>query len=859
MKKLFKILITALLCIMSLMMLIFVTSPKHDVTVQVSASDSYEMTSADEDKAIVETPEATDTPETWREVTLCGKTFSTKNRKLDLSNIKPSDVDAVCEVLPEMKNLVYVDIGTSDNGLTFDDLDKLFDSAPNAKFSYRFELYGQTLNTYDKVLDFNHYEITDNADELMTYLPYMRNLRTLDMDSCGIGNERMAEIRDSIPDVEVIWRIWFGSDYSVRTNVEKILASKPSWGGTITNEDAQQLKYCTKLKFLDLGHNDELTDFSFVSELEDLRIAVISITGVSDLTPFSNCKKLYYLEAGNTKVSDLSPLAECPNLQHLNVGTCSAVNDITPLYDLNLKRLWLGSGDPVPSEQVAKMQELHPGIEIDTTCPTGLEGGTIGVNEGFVMGKWKSYKQYLAADWVIYEYTGSFPAQHPKGIFRIAYDAFEYALNPACYSFIEYDPLYYEHGSIYETTSGTPVDLQEDPDGGKVIYLTNDTENIDAWISLGEKYTEETGVPVTVKTGEDLSEALTDIDAPTLFEINGAPDVRTYGESCFDLTGTDAYKALTSEKYAATKGGEVLGIAKSHSCYGILVNKNVLEKLGIELDSITDYESLSSAVSKITNGKGTTNYESAFVSGPMNDITETAMTNRLALIPITLELNEEDGGLKDILEGKYLDGFHKFWDLYIYNMCCSYYDISPAAYVQRTNKDSCNEFIEGDAAFFVCGSEIWEYIEKDGRLSADDIAIIPVYMGYDDEKSQGLCESTDWYWAVNKDASEENINATVDFLNWLTTSDEAAAALYEMGYTIPYQNAVKSDNPLIEADREMTASGKIPINTNYSVLPSESWRDEVNYEMAAYSANLGDWSDIYGEIATVWAGEYAIK
>ena len=54
-----------------------------------------------------------------------------------------------------------------------------------------------------------------------------------DRDYCGVSNEAMAQIRDENPNVEVVWRIWFGENYSVRTDVERILASKPTVGGMI--------------------------------------------------------------------------------------------------------------------------------------------------------------------------------------------------------------------------------------------------------------------------------------------------------------------------------------------------------------------------------------------------------------------------------------------------------------------------------------------------------------------------------------------------------------------------------------------------------------------------------------------------
>ena len=811
-----------------------------------------------EQRATSNEQRATETEFVAREVTLCGKSFMTSKRKLDLSGISSAEVDEACEILSEMPNLVYVDIGGEENGLSLQELEKLFQAAPNASFSYDFQLYGQSLNTFDRVLDFNHYTIEDNGEGLLKMLPFMRNCRTLDLDSCGLSNELCDSIRQAYPELKVIWRIWFGSNYSVRTDVEKILASKPSVGGDIGNEDAQAIKYCTELKFLDLGHNEELSDFSFISELKNLRVAVVSITALEDLTPFASCSELYYLEAGNTKISDLSPLASCSKLEHLNVGTCFEVKDISPLYELELKRLWLGSGDPVPAEQVAKMAELHPGIEIDTTCPTGYEGGTVGANEGFVMGKWKSYKQYLAADWEIYNYTGSFPAQKPKGVFRVVYDAFEYALNPACYQFSWYDELLEPHDSIYGDTSGGTVDLEEREEG-RVVYLTKDEDSLEAWQTLAAAYEAETGVKVTVKAGETIEDSLLDVDCATIFELSDSEEYIKFKDSCLELSQSGAYSRLTSPYLALSEGGEVLGLPKSVGTYGIVVNKKLLEGYGFSVEDIKDYDSLLSAVSAITEQRNVSSTVAAFVSGAMGDISSTGLTTRLVNVPLAMEFRDSEVPFKTELEGTYLDKFHSFWDLCIYNMNCSYYDLSPAAVYLRQNYDSFREFAAGEGVFFICGDEIWDTMVEDGRISEEDIAIIPIYMGIGDESSQGLCTGSESFWCVNKNAPEEDIAAALDFLEWCVSSEAGTGALADMGLNLPYENARETDNLFIKTDRQLTEQGKIPVSWCFGAMPTESWRDEVNYEMGAYAANLGDWGDIYGEIVTVWKAEYAIK
>jgi len=379
---------------------------------------------------------------------LMGKDVDPAAETVDLRGLSRGEVSsaaATLALLPELKSVVLGSAAESD--LKWEDVAALGEACPNAALDYAFTLWGKDVNLSDEMLDLNHITMDDAGAAVRQVLPYMRNCKVLDMDFCGVSNEDMAVIRDENPNVDVVWRIWFGTDYSVRTNVTSILASKPTKGGTLYNDVGDQLKYCTKVRYLDLGHNFDITDFGFVRYMPDLEIVVISMTGISDLSPFASCEHLKYMEAGNCQLSDLSPLAECKELRHLNVGTNEGVRDITPLYELDLKRLWLGVGDPVPAEQVEEMRRLHPKCEVNTTVPTGLERDANGVqnNQGYVEQYWKCYQQYLKADWDFYANYQVFPNQRPLGWWKVIYKCFQYNLQDQAYAFAWNDPKYDPH------------------------------------------------------------------------------------------------------------------------------------------------------------------------------------------------------------------------------------------------------------------------------------------------------------------------------------------------------------------------------------------------------------------------------
>lgn len=287
---------------------------------------------------------------------------------LDLTALSSAAVPEAMELLSALPALSHVELGNSDiTKLSWDDIYALISACPEVDFDYAFTVYGKIFNLDSTVMDLNHMTLNDNGAEALRAARCMKKLELLDMDFCGVPNEAMEQIRDSLPGVKVVWRIWFGTNYSVRTDVEKILASKPSVGGTLRDADVQVLKYCSDVKYIDLGHNEILTDISFVSYMPKLEVAILAMNDIVDISPLANCPELEYLEIQtNNRLADISPLAACTKLAHLNTAHCREISDISALYGLeNLERFWLGASNGVPQEQKDEFRRLHPDCELD--------------------------------------------------------------------------------------------------------------------------------------------------------------------------------------------------------------------------------------------------------------------------------------------------------------------------------------------------------------------------------------------------------------------------------------------------------------------------------------------------------------
>ncbi len=296
-------------------------------------------------------------------------------KSVDLSALRSDQVDAALRSLRQLTGPEVLELGTErEDGPTWAQIARLREAAPGAALRYCFTLYGKAVTLEDETLDLNHIEMDDNGAHVREVIACMPRLRWLCMDSCGVDNEHMAAIRDDFPSVEVVWRVWFGWVYTVRTDVEKILASKTSWGGEMTSDDVSVLRYCTKVRYLDLGHNNNIDDISFVSCMPDLEVCILAMNDLHDLSPLADCPKLEYLELfHNYHLRDLSPLAGLKNLRHLNVSNCWELDDISPLYGLDLERLYIGVMTKVPAEQIAEYRRLHPDCEVEDTLYEGSE------------------------------------------------------------------------------------------------------------------------------------------------------------------------------------------------------------------------------------------------------------------------------------------------------------------------------------------------------------------------------------------------------------------------------------------------------------------------------------------------------
>ena len=289
-------------------------------------------------------------------VSLFGNPISLEVNHLDLSYLTDSQVEEACSKLGMLPNLTDVILGGS---LSMESVAKLQDAAPGVTFQYSFSLFGKTLSTTTEEVIYKNQTIGNEGEtDLRRALAILDNCSRFVLDNCKLDYEVLANIREDFRDgPKVVWRVYFGVDkrYNLLTDADTLRAVY-----NVTNDTCGPMKYCEGVKYMDIGHNEYLTDLSFVSGMPDLEVMIASGCAATELVGFENCKKLTWLElASCLKLKNIDSLAGCESLEYLNL-CYTKVTSYEALDGLPLQRFVCLSPKASAKEQKT-FQEIHDG------------------------------------------------------------------------------------------------------------------------------------------------------------------------------------------------------------------------------------------------------------------------------------------------------------------------------------------------------------------------------------------------------------------------------------------------------------------------------------------------------------------
>ena len=400
-------------------------------------------------------------------------------------------------------------------------------------------------------------------------------------------------------------------------------------------------------------------------------------------------------------------------------------------------------------------------------------------------------------------------------------------------------------------------------EAGSVYYLNFKPEADQAWQDLAKTYTEQTGVEVKVVTaaGGNYSDTLTaemaKSDAPTLFQCGNAQGLLDWNDYCYDLTGTAVLNEMTTSDFnLCDETGAVKCIGYCYEAFGIIVNVELLETAGYTLADITNFETLKAVAEDIHARSAELGFD-AFSSAGLDGSSSWRFSGHLANMPLYYEFRDDGVTAQPApITGAYLDNYRNIWDLYINNS-----SIATTSLPTATGDMSTGEFKEGKAVFYQNGT--WEYSGLvEAGMNPEKLAMIPIYCGVEGEEQAGLACGTENCWAVNAKASEADIQATLDFIYWVVTSEEGTTMMAQEFGPIPFKNAKESENVFFNDANEYMANGNYTVTWAFNHTPNvDSWRATVVTALAAYSADQTDanWDAVVSAFVDGWAYEYSVQ
>lgn len=412
-----------------------------------------------------------------------------------------------------------------------------------------------------------------------------------------------------------------------------------------------------------------------------------------------------------------------------------------------------------------------------------------------------------------------------------------------------------------------------------VRYLNFKPEIATQYEELARMYEEKTGVKVVVETAanntyeQTLAAKMATDEAPTLFQINGPRGYAAWKDYCADLSGTELYKHLTDKSLAVTDGARVVGIPYVVEGYGILYNKALTDKYFslpdrkaqvASMDEVNTYAELKAVVEDMQARKTDLGIDGVFASTSMKSGEDWRWQTHLLNMPLYYEWTEGKMNLLDNtamgeIGFTHSDKYRNIYDLYLNNSVTDRKLIG-----SKTVSDSMAEFALEKCVMVQNGNWAWSQIKdvSGNKVKAENLRYLPIYIGAAGEEKQGLTIGTENFYAINRQATDEEQKAAADFIWWLYSSEEGKKYVTEkLGFIAPFDTFTETDlpdDPLArEVARWMTKEDTTTVPWHFTLFPSARFKEDFGASLLKYAQGNKDWEDVVRDVKESWKQESA--
>lgn len=361
------------------------------------------------------------------------------------------------------------------------------------------------------------------------------------------------------------------------------------------------------------------------------------------------------------------------------------------------------------------------------------------------------------------------------------------------------------------SSSAGNSDRASKADGGKTVKIFQlKVEINDALQQLAKKYEQEKGVKVEITSvgggadyGASLKAEFAKGTEPDVFMIQGAGDYEIWKHKIDDLSSEAWVKnAVKGTLDTVTFDGKVYGMPAATEGYGLIYNKEILDKAGIDAKSIDTFDKLKAAFEKLDSKKAELGIDNV-VSYTTKETWVTG--NHTFNIPFATQENPKQfvkdyvAKKADIVNNKQFNDWMNLVEL-----LCKYGGGKALDTIDYSKQ--VGNFALGKTAFLHQGN--WVAGDLKNLDAKFDMGFAPLAINNDTKVSGSIPVGVPMYWVANKD-SKVNKEAK-EFLDWMVSSPTGQEALVKDMNMIPAFTNFKteSDNALNKSISEYNKAGK---------------------------------------------------
>ncbi len=417
-----------------------------------------------------------------------------------------------------------------------------------------------------------------------------------------------------------------------------------------------------------------------------------------------------------------------------------------------------------------------------------------------------------------------------------------------------------------------------------IYFLNFKPESADVYKEIAAKYEEETGIAVKVVTAaantyeQTLKSEIAKSSAPTIFQVNGPIGYQSWKDYCLNIEDSEFASHLSDKSLAITdeNGNGIYAVPYVVEGYGIIYNNAIMQKyFGLSdrattinsVDEIKNFDTLKAVVQDMTAHKSELGIEGVFASTSLSSGEDWRWQTHLLNVPLYYELAGSEDYADPTIAGlnakeiafRYSENYRNLFDLYTNNSLTE-----KGVLGSKSTSDSMAEFALGKVAMVQNGNWAWSQIAdvKGNTVNEKDIKFLPIYTGISGEENQGLCVGTENYLAINKNATADQQQKSLDFLNWLFSSDTGKDYVTnKLDFITPFDTFTEDElpnDPLArEVVRYMNDDNVTTVPWIFTSFPSEKFKTEFGGALLEYVQGNREWTDVENTVKSVWKSERA--